>query len=46
MGGATLTLKDKMSSGGLVSLGFVDGMNDTSVTIGLGVAVAVSKTTT
>ena len=46
VGGATLTSKDRMTSGGLVSLGFVEGMNDTPVTTGLGVAVAVSKITT
>ena len=38
-----MTLNDRMSSGGSVSLDFVDGMNDTSVTTGFGVAVAVSK---
>ena len=40
-----MTRKDRMSSGGLVSLGIVDGMKDTSVTTGLGIAVAVSKMT-
>ena len=33
-----MTMKDRMNSGGLVSLGLVDGMNDISVTTGLGIA--------
>ena len=36
VGGATLTLKNRISSGGSVSLGLADGMNDTSVTTGFG----------
>ena len=40
-----MTLKDRMSSGGSVSLGIVDGMNDNSVMTGSGTAVAVSKIT-
>ena len=38
-----MTLNDKMSSGGSGSLVFVDGMNDTFVTEGLGIAVEVNK---
>ena len=41
-----MTLKDKLRSGGSVSLGFVDGMNDTAVTLGLGTAVTVGGMTT
>ena len=41
-----MTLKDRMSSGGSVSLDFVDGMNDSSITTGLGIAEVVRKTTT
>ena len=46
VGGATMTLKDKMTSGGSVSLGFIDGMYDSPVTEGLGVTEAVSKMAT
>ena len=46
VGGATLTLKDRMSSEGSISLGIVDGMNNTPATAGLGSAVAVGKMTT
>ena len=41
-----MTLKDKLKSGGLASLGFVDGMNDTSVTLGLGTAITVDEVKT
>ena len=46
MGGAILTLKVKMNSGGSVSLGFADRMNDGVVTLGLGIATKVNKLTT
>ena len=38
-----LTLKDRMNSGGSVSLGFSDGMNDGAVTMGLGIAAEVNN---
>ena len=43
MGGATLTLKDRMSSGGSLSLGLLDGMNETSERTGLGIAVCCNE---
>ena len=43
VGGATLTLKDSMSSGGSVSLPLVDRMNDTSDRTGLGIAVCSNE---
>ena len=43
VGGATLMLKDRMRYEGSLSLGFVDGMNDTSVTTGLGTAVTGNR---
>ena len=43
VGGAKLTLKDRMSSGGSVSFGLVDGMNDISERVGLGVAVCCNE---
>ena len=41
-----MVLKDRMSSGGFVSLDLVDGMNDSVITTGLGVTVVIIKVTT
>ena len=43
MGGAILTLKVRIKSGGSVSLDFVDGINDTDEMLGFGTAVSFSK---
>ena len=43
MGGAILTLNERVISGESASLRLVDGMNDTSERVGLGVAVCCDE---